>query len=101
MGGEEFRTLIRDINSYILKRSLYLEADNQTLANEYLSKVREFTNVVAASDSADAKAAVGLTQEFSPAFTSTVQELVKIQTEVDSIREVILARYRAVLGSAK
>ncbi|HXC95470.1 MAG TPA: hypothetical protein VNU92_07205 [Edaphobacter sp.] len=99
VGGEEFHTIIRDINSYMLKRGLYLETDDQTLANEYLSKVREFTGVVAASDSADAKAAVSDTRAFSPAFTSSVQKLAKIQTEVDQIRGKLVARYRAVLSA--
>jgi hypothetical protein len=55
VSSDEFHCLIRDVNSYILKRGLYLERDDQQLANQYLSKVREFTDLVAECDSGDAK----------------------------------------------
>jgi hypothetical protein len=98
VGHEEFSSLVRDVNSYILKRGLYLEKDDQTLANQYLSKVREFTNRVAACDSTEAKEAIGLTQAIPEQVTQNVKELAKVQTETNQIREKILIRYRTVVS---
>jgi hypothetical protein len=86
-----------DVSSYILKRGLYLEKDDQQLANQYLSKVREFTELVAACDSGDAKEAVSETAEIPSDVILNVRGLGKIQTEVNQIREEILVRYRRVL----
>jgi hypothetical protein len=97
VSSDEFRSLIRDVNSYILKRGLYLEGDDQQLANQYLSKVREFTDLVAACDSGDAKEAVSETAEIPSDVILNVRGLGKIQTEVNQIREEILVRYRRVL----
>jgi len=94
---DEFRSLIRDVNSYILKRDLYLEGHDQQLANQYLSKVREFTDLVAACDSEDAKEAVSMTAEIPSDVMLNVRNLGKIQTEVNRLREEILVRYRRVL----
>jgi len=97
VGNDDFRSLIRDVNSYILKRGLYLEKDDQRLANQYLSRVREFTNLAAASDSANAKQAISDTAQIPSDVIRTVRELGNIQTEVNQIREEILVRYRKVL----
>ena len=100
VSSDEFRSLIRDVNSYILKRGLYLEKEDQQLANQYLSKVREFTDLVAACDSGDAKEAVSKTAEIQSDVIPNVRDSGKIQTEVNQIREEILVRYRrAILGN--
>jgi len=98
--GGEFHSLVRDVNSYILKRGLYLEGDDQALANQYLSKVCEFTSLVASCDSADAKEIVQSTAIIPPEVIQSVRELDKIQTEVSQIREEIIVRYRKVLTSS-
>lgn len=97
VSSDEFSSLIRDVNSYILKHGLYLENDDQALAKKYLSKVREFTILVATCDSPHAKRAVGDTGAIPAEVIEQLQELGKIQTEVNQIREVVLARYRKVL----
>lgn len=103
VGNEDFRSLVRDVNSYILKNGLYLENDDQQLADQYLSKVREFTNLVAASNSPDAKIALEDTAaEIPPQVIQSVRDLERIQSEVNQIREKILVRYRkGVLGEVK
>ncbi len=80
--SDEFRSVVRDVNSYILKRGLYLEKDDQALANRYLSRVREFTSLVASCDSADAKEAVHDTEEIPAGVIQYVRELDKIQCKV-------------------
>jgi hypothetical protein len=97
VGGDEFRSFVREVNSYILKSGLYLEKDDQALANQYLSRVREFTNLVASSGSTDAKEAIEDTALIPPGVIQNVRKLDRIQTEVSQIREEILARYRKVL----
>jgi hypothetical protein len=97
VGGDEFSSLVRDVNSFILKRGLYLEKDDQDLANQYMSKVREFTELVAACDSPEAKMAVNKTGAIPAAVVRYAQESGKLQSEVDAIREELLVRYRKVL----
>jgi hypothetical protein len=94
---EEFRSLLRDVNSYILKHSLYLEKDDHRLANQYLAKVRDFTNLVASFSSAPAKIALEDTADIPPEVMKSVEEMAKAQKDVDQIREGIVARYRKVL----
>jgi hypothetical protein len=96
--SDEFSSLIRDVNSYILKRGVYLENDDQALATQYLAKIREFTTQVASSDSADAKKAVQDTVIIPTKVILHARELGKIQAEVNQIREEILVRYRKVLS---
>jgi hypothetical protein len=97
VGGDEFHSLVRDVNSFILKHGLYLEEEDQTLANEYLSKVRDFTNLVAACDSEDAKSALSATARIPPAVVRFAQESGRVQAEVNQIREELLVRYRKIL----
>jgi 5-methylthioribose kinase len=101
VGGDEFRALVRDVNSYILKRGLFLEDDDQALANRYMSKVREFAGLVAACDSADLKRAFNDTEAIPPAVVRFAQESGDIQAEVNRIREKLLMRYRSVLRGDK
>jgi hypothetical protein len=98
VGNDEFNSLVRDVNSYILKRGVYLEDDDQVLANRYLSKVREFTSLVAGGKSAGAKRALQITEEIPIELVRMVQDLDKVQTEVNQIREEILVRYRKALS---
>lgn len=98
VGNDEFNSLVRDVNSYILKRGVYLENDDQALANRYLSKVREFTGLVAGGKSAGAKRALQKTEEIPIELVRLVQDLDKVQTEVNRTREEILVRYRRVLS---
>jgi hypothetical protein len=99
VGGDEFRLLVQDINSYILKGGLYLEKDDQRLVNQYLSQVREFTNMVAASDLTVAKEAVRLTAEYPVEAFKQFRDLQRIQAEVNEIRETIIVRFRKILVS--
>jgi hypothetical protein len=83
---------------YILKHGLYLENDDQALANRYLSKVREFTSLVTGGKSARTKKALQNTEEIPIGLVRLVQDLDKVQTEVNQVREEILVRYRKVLS---
>lgn len=94
---EQFRSLVRDMNEYILQHGLYLEKDDRRLANDYLAKVQELTSLVATCSSTDAKRAMEDTAELSPEVTDSVQQLGNMQKEVDSIRESIITRYRKAL----
>ena len=98
VGNDEFNSLVRDVNSYILKHGLYLENDDQALANRYLSKVREFTSLVTGGKSARTKKALQNTEEIPIGLVRLVQDLDKVQTEVNQVREEILVRYRKVLS---
>jgi hypothetical protein len=95
---EEFRSLLRDVNSYILQHSLYLEKDDHHLANQYLAKVRDFTSLVATCSSTPAKIAVEDTADIPPEVVKSIAEMAKAQKDVDQIREGIVARYRKVLS---
>jgi hypothetical protein len=94
---DEFRSLIRDVNSYILKQGLYLEAGDQRLANQYLSKVRDFTDHAATCNSAVVRNNAADTVIVSPDGSESIHELIKIQEEAMALREEILVRYRRVL----
>ena len=95
---EEFRALLRDVNSYILKHGLYLEKADHRLANEYLAKVRDFTNLVSTCNSTSAKAALEDTAaEFPLEVLTSVKQLAKARENLDQMRESILTRYRKVL----
>jgi hypothetical protein len=97
LGGEDFLSLVRDVNSYILKHSLYLERDDQALANRYMTEVRKLSELVASCDADSAKQDFHKTAEIAPKLTENLRNVVKIQSEVNQIREVILKRYRKVL----
>jgi hypothetical protein len=95
---DKFRKLVRNVNSYILKRSLYVEKDDHALANQYLSKVREFTEAVAKGGSKDAKRKMGDTEEVGPEVIQTVRDLERLRREVETIRGKILERFQTVLS---
>jgi hypothetical protein len=101
VGGDEFSSLVRDVNSFILKRGLYLERDDQDLANCYLSKVREFTDLVRACGSPEAKISMSKTETLPPPVVQFAQESGRIQGEVNELREQLLVRYRKALTGGK
>src|SRR5690242_6678559 len=45
----DYKKIVQDINSFILKQSLYLDEADRTLANTYLSKLQAFANFVQSS----------------------------------------------------
>lgn len=45
-----YKSFVQDVNSFILKQSLYLEQEDQTLANNYLQQLQDFAQYVQSSD---------------------------------------------------
>src|SRR3982750_1927023 len=54
----EFRALVLDVNSYILRNSLYLDDDDRELSNEYLRGLRRMKEIVRESNDQEAQIAM-------------------------------------------
>jgi hypothetical protein len=94
----EFNNLLRDINSYILKHSLYLDREDQILSNQYLKDLYRFKEIVAGSDDAHAKEEFAVTGPGMP--VETVREFKLLYDEVDRIRNRIIERFRLIIGGS-
>lgn len=92
----EFNNLLRDVNSYILKNSLYLDREDQVLSNQYLKDVYRYKEIVTGSDDADAKSEFAITGPGMP--VETVREFKLLHDEVDQIRNRIIERFRLIIG---
>jgi hypothetical protein len=88
------KTLAQDVNSFILKQSLYLEPEDQKLANTYLQRLQDFDKYVQASDNQQVKETWAITSEFPP----EMSEAIKTYRDLETTRNQLLERCRKVLS---
>ena len=91
----EFNGLLRDVNSYILKQSLYLEPQDQALSNQYLKTVRRYAEIVLGSGNEEAIEEMAVTGPGLP--IETVKEFRALHEERDRIRNRIIERFRTII----
>jgi hypothetical protein len=90
----DYKKIVQDINSFILKQSLYLDEADRTLANTYLNKLHEFSNFVQSSANESLKETWADTGAFPPEMTGAV----RAYQEMEAARNQILERCRKVLN---
>jgi hypothetical protein len=91
----DYKKIVQDINSFILKQSLYLDEADRTLANTYLSKLQAFANFVQSSENESLKETWAITSEFPPEMTDAI----RAYQEMEATRNQILERCRKVLNT--
>jgi hypothetical protein len=94
---EDFRSMTREVNTYVLKNSLYLDKKDQELANDYLSQVRRFVEIVESSGVEAAMETLNDTGFLTANVCRCVRELSYSQNEMEKVRDALIARYRKVL----
>ena len=93
MDGGQFKALLSDVNGFILKSSLYLEDGDQALANRYIKAIRRMRDLIAETDNEELQDAMEITGAI-PVEPETMQALRQSVTEVDSLRNELLERFR-------
>ena len=94
---DDFRIAVRDVNSFILRNSLYLDDLDRTLSNEYLNRVYDFALVVKESGDSRANEAMAQTLPIQPEVTRSAKEITRAQNTVDEARNVMIQRFRKII----
>ena len=92
----EFNDLVREVNSYILRNGLYIEEKDRRLSSQYLKAVFKMKEVIAKSGDDEAETAMHLT-DLGPDEV-TAKEILSVMRAVDESRNLILERFRKVIG---
>jgi hypothetical protein len=98
VGLNEFKDLLREVNSYILKHSLYLEEEDRSLSNQYLKAVYGLKKIVMASGDEGAEEAMITTANIPLRVTQNAKEIRRAVSEVEEIRNSIITRFRKIVG---
>jgi hypothetical protein len=93
--GERFLLLLRDVNTFILHNSAYLEDDIHLLANTYLGLLKEFRDGVIECGDAGLRSESLAT--LPPADVPTLGGLFDLFERVKEVRSELLGKVRAVL----
>ena len=96
VGISEFNGLLREVNSYILKQSLYLEPQDQTLSNQYLKTVHRYAEIVLGCGNKEARDEMANTGPGLP--LETIKEFRSLHDERDRIRNSIIERFRTIIA---
>ncbi|HDN79167.1 MAG TPA: hypothetical protein ENG33_01720 [Chloroflexi bacterium] len=95
---DEFHVLLREVNSYILKHSLYLDEQDRILANRYLDSLWELKRLITRSGDEEAERDWCATRTIPPEVIERVQEIGYVQDEVSQIRKELIKRFRKAIG---
>lgn len=95
---DEFRALLREVNSYILKHSLYLDAQDRILTNQYLDSLWELKQLITQSGDKEAEREWYDTRPIPFEVLERVREIRRAQDEVNRTREELIRRFRKAIG---
>jgi hypothetical protein len=94
----DFRALVLDVNSYIIRNSLYLDDQDRESSNQYLRAVRRMKELVVLSGDQEVQDAMTDSLLIPPRVTSDARELGACVREVDSLRAMLIERFRKMVG---
>lgn len=96
-GKSEFDGLVKDVNVYILKNSLYIEKTDQKLAKEYLDSVWAVSQLIAKSKDKRVKSEWTKTSQLPAEALSEYKELQAVWKAVDESRDKVVSRFQSIL----
>lgn len=98
VGKREFDALVKDVNAYILKNSLYIEKIDSKLSIEYLDSVWKLSQLVAKSKDKRVKNEWTIT---GPLPADTLDEYKELQAAwkvADESRDKVVSRFQSILS---
>jgi hypothetical protein len=95
----EFRAFVLDVNSYIIRNSLYLDDRDRELSNQYLRSVRRMKELVMESGDQEAQDAMTVSLTIPYPVTAEARELGRCVREVDRLRATLIERFRKFVGA--
>ena len=98
---QDFDKLLNDVNSFVMKHSLYLSHEDQILANTYLEAVYKFTKLVRESKDEAAERQMYATAALSVDEFQRGREINLLAKEADRIRNTIVERFRQIVEGKK
>jgi len=96
-GQAKFRGMLTEVNSFILRKSIYLDADVHEWSNDYLKCVRDLKEFIASSGNDAAEASFRNTEALPPSVMERAKDLAILQQRATDARDRILNRCRSVL----
>jgi len=96
-----FNALVKMVNSYILKNSLYLEEQDKSLSNRYLDAVRKTTEIIIRSKNERAEEAMVTTREIPDEVVQAGRELNAALKEMKDTRDLIIYRFRDIISGKR
>ena len=98
---EEFHTLLREINSFLIRNALFIEQDDCRVAQEYVAALGTVASIVKTCGNKEAEVAWQITAEIPDDVAGQVEALREATDQVARIREQLRVRCRAVLTNGK
>lgn len=94
----DFNNLLLDVNSYILKKQLFLEKDDQALVNQYLKTVYELTEAIKIHGDDETREEMESSMIISYRVTEEAKTINNLLRKTAEIRNSIITRFRKVIS---
>jgi hypothetical protein len=100
----KYNAALSEVNAFVLKNALYLDNDDQKLANQYLDSLKQITEIVNAhytqNPESEAARTWSITETMAaPAMREFTPEEQAVIEKMETIRQKILEKCRRVLKS--
>jgi hypothetical protein len=92
-----FSALLRDINAYIIKNSIYLANKDHELADSYLKMLMEFRNLIAEAGQEEVERDFVDTLWILPSALNQARQARTLLETLNTVRDELLGRVRQVL----
>jgi len=97
VGRREFDELVKGVNAYVLKNSLYVEKADSKLTTEYLGSVWKVSQLVAKSKDKRIKKEWAVTSPLPADALDEYKELQAAWNVVDELRDKLVSRFQNIL----
>lgn len=99
VNSDQHKQLVQDVNSYILKNAIYLDDEDHKIANQYLTQLRDYEQMIRSMDDDAMGEAWDSTAADIPVSTAENLQQFKLATEkLNAYRQQILEKCRKVMG---
>lgn len=95
---QDFRKLVLEVNSYILRQSLYLDEYDRELSNQYLRAVRRMKDAVLEHGDEESEFAMVDSLRMPPEVITFAKEYRESIRQVDQIRGALIERFRTIIS---
>jgi len=92
-----FSGFIADVNNFMIRRGLFIEAEDRNLVLEYLFWTYEF--IRRAAETLEGRAALEVTAMYPSEFPSRIEMLGEVRDRAEQLRDKLRNRVRQVLGA--
>jgi len=96
LNGDEFATLLKTVNNFMMRKGLYIERDDRHLVLQYLSRTYEFLQILVEGGGLGKLVLISMSHDEMP---RTIEQMTYLSNSADELRSKLRNRVREVVGA--